>query len=287
MRPAIHLLIIDPQNDFCDLPEDFLPPDPLQPFGEQLRPQLPVPGAHEDMLRLASFIERCTSVLTGITVTLDSHHHVGIERPAFWEREDSGVVAPFTQILASEVRAGAYRPRKPELRDSVLAYLDCLEAEGRYTHMVWPAHCEIGSWGHNVHAEVQRAYNVWETQAQSTVHKVLKGTNPLTEHYSAVKAEVVDPADPATDVNRALLARLAGADTLIIAGEAGSHCVKATTEHLLQYMQPERPGQVVLLTDCMSPVMGFESVYQGFIDAMRDQGLRLASSIELAHALTA
>ncbi|MFT0548847.1 cysteine hydrolase [Allopusillimonas ginsengisoli] len=287
MSQSIHLLVIDPQNDFCDLPENMLPADPLKPSQGRLRPQLPVAGAHQDMLRLARFIERCACVLTDITVTLDSHQHVGIERPAFWVQKNGEPVAPFTKILASDVRAGEYRPRNRDLSERVLAYLDSLEEQGRYTHMVWPAHCEIGSWGHNVHAEVRRAYNLWEIQTQSQVHKIMKGTNPLTEHYSAIMAEVVDPDDPATGLNHALLARLSLSDMLIIAGEAGSHCAKATTEHLLEYLPIARPECMVLLTDCMSPVMGFESEYQAFIDGMHKKGLRMANSVELAHALGA
>ncbi|TKR54059.1 hypothetical protein D7I39_18115, partial [Allopusillimonas ginsengisoli] len=31
MSQSIHLLVIDPQNDFCDLPENMLPADPLKP----------------------------------------------------------------------------------------------------------------------------------------------------------------------------------------------------------------------------------------------------------------
>ena len=47
----IHLFIIDPQNDFCDLPTDWQGVDPLS--GSRLAPALPVAGAHADMLRLA------------------------------------------------------------------------------------------------------------------------------------------------------------------------------------------------------------------------------------------
>ena len=54
MEPNIQLLIIDPQNDFCDLPESWRPLDPIS--GQRLAPALPVPGAHADMLRLAELI---------------------------------------------------------------------------------------------------------------------------------------------------------------------------------------------------------------------------------------
>jgi nicotinamidase/pyrazinamidase len=48
-----------------------------------------------------------------------------------------------------------------------------------------------------------------------------------------MQAEVPDEEDPATQLNTALIASLDQADLLIIAGEASSHCVKATTEHIV------------------------------------------------------
>ena len=108
-------------------------------------------------------------------------------------------------------------------------YLKRLEAAGRYTLMVWPTHCEIGSWGHNVHADVRAAYNRWEESSLRTVTKIIKGTNPWTEHYSAIQAEVPDNDDPGTQMNVGFIKMLADADRVYITGEAGSHCVKATT----------------------------------------------------------
>lgn len=51
------LLIIDPQNDFCDVPGAALP----------------VPGATADLLRLANFIPRIEHILDSITITFDTH----------------------------------------------------------------------------------------------------------------------------------------------------------------------------------------------------------------------
>ena len=131
--------------------------------------------------------------------------------------------------------------------------------------MVWPIHCEIGSWGHNVHADVRAAYNRWEDAGQHIVRKVPKGTNPWTEHYSALMAEVPDPDDPRTQLNRGLLDALDRAELLLIAGEAGSHCVKATVEDLAQHLPGGKLSRVVLLTDCMSPVPGFNAGQTAFL----------------------
>jgi nicotinamidase/pyrazinamidase len=281
MKRHLHLLIIDPQNDFCDLPASYLPRD------EAIRPALPVPGAHADMLRVAGLIARGGQGLSAISVTLDSHHRIDIAHPAFWMDAAGAAVAPFTQITAADVAQGKYAPRDASGLPRATAYLAQLEAAGRYTLMVWPTHCEIGSWGHNVHADVRAAYNGWEERTLRTVAKIVKGTNPWTEHYSAIEAEVPDADDPATQLNEAFLAQLAKADQVYITGEAGSHCVKATTEHIVDNWDQARLSQLVLVTDCISPVSGFDAQYNGFIAAMRKRGVRIAQAGDVAADLIA
>jgi nicotinamidase-related amidase len=282
----IHLLVIDPQNDFCDLPADYLPADPLHK-GDTLKPQLPVSGAHADMLRLADFMQRGMRGLSDISVTLDSHHKVGIERPAMWMQADGSAVNPFTQITAADVRAGKYLPRNPKSLPRVLAYLDALEAGQRYVHMVWTPHCEIGTWGHNVHANVRAAYNAWEERELGVVNKVTKGSNPWTEHYSAVMAEVPDAGDPTTQLNRVLIDILTQSDLVLIAGEAGSHCVKATTEHIADNFGAGGLDKLVILKDCISPVAGFEQQYQDFLRDMGARGLQVSTTADLLGELVA
>jgi len=269
------LLIIDPQNDFCDLPDAYCP---QYPATGTLHPSLPVAGAHADMQRLAQWIVRESAHLDAITVTLDSHQAYDIAHPAFWQCADGNDVAPFTTISAAQVRAGAFMPRNARAATRTLHYLDTLEAQGRYQLMVWPVHCEVGSWGHGIHADVLAACGTWQRQHQQAVYNVFKGLNPWTEHYSALQAEVPDLADPATLLNAALLARLDQAERLIIAGEASSHCVRATVEHLVQHLPGGRPGRLLLMQDAMSPVAGFEAAHQDFLAAMRVRGVNLGNS---------
>lgn len=63
----IHLLIIDAQNDFCDKSG-----------------ALYVSGADDDMKRLADFIDKYRSKISGITVTFDLHKSFHIASPVFW-----------------------------------------------------------------------------------------------------------------------------------------------------------------------------------------------------------
>lgn len=285
------LLLIDPQNDFCDLPATALG-----------TPALPVAGADADMRRVADLIERGGAGLDDIVITLDSHHRVDIAHPTFWRTGDGGAVAPFTAITAAQVRAGEFvpaaavqgrqggGPADATVLPRVLAYLDALEAQGRYSLMVWPVHCEIGSWGHNVHSAVRAAYNQWEDRRLRQVLKVSKGDNPWTEHYSALQAEVPDADDAATWLNRSLLARLDAFDTIWIAGEASSHCVKATVEHLADHLPSLLPSgclsKLVLLTDGMGPVGGFEAQAADFIANMRQRGARTATCAQALAVLT-
>lgn len=272
MKPTTHLLIIDPQNDFCDLPESRWPAGSA--------PALPVEGANADMQRLAALIGAAGGGIDEITVTLDSHHRLDIAHPTFWQRGDDATVTPFTEITAKQVREGLLKPRDAASLPRALAYLDALEARGRYTLMVWPVHCEMGTWGHEVHADVAAACRAWEVQRGRAVQSVRKGENPWTEHYSAVLAEVPDADDPHTQLNHTLIARLDRAERILIAGEASSHCVRATTEHIVANL-PGRPQRIALITDCMSPVAGFAAQHEAFFAEMRGLGVALVTSAEL------
>ncbi|MES2935482.1 MAG: cysteine hydrolase [Pseudomonadota bacterium] len=285
MKRKLHLLIIDPQNDFCDLPDHYLPANPLD--GTPIKPALPVTGAHADMLRVANLINRGHGGLSGISITLDSHHRLDVAHPTFWMDAHRQAVPPFTQISAAQLRAGQYLPRDATALPRVTAYLDALEVAGRYTLMVWPVHCEIGTWGHNVHADVRAAYNHWEESALDTVNKVVKGTNPWTEHYSAVMAEVPDAEDPATQLNRTFLSTLAQADRIYVTGEAGSHCVKATTEHIADNFDQVNLAKLVLVSDCMSAVTGFEKQTDDFLRDMAARGLTIAKAEDVLQELMA
>ena len=256
--PAYDLLIIDPQNDFLDIPGAALP----------------VPGADADMQRLADWLAHHAAQVQSITVTLDSHASVGVERTTFWRDALGQPVAPFTLITAAEVVAGKFAPRHTEKREEVLRYLQALEAGGQRQLVVWPVHCVTGTWGHNIHSGLAQAIAAWEEQSGQVCHKVLKGQHPLTEQYSAFRAEVPRADDARTQLNQTLMGKLAAqTGTLLVACEALSHCVAASVDDMLAHLPPERLQRSVLLTDCMSPVPGFEGMGQEFLRRARGKGV--------------
>jgi nicotinamidase-related amidase len=262
-----HLLIIDPQVDFMDLAGSALP----------------VEGASADMERLAAFIDANGSHLDRITVTLDTHELHDIGHPVFWRKADGTMPAPFTPVSVEDVEQGRIDAAEAGHRDYVRRYLRALKAGKRYGHMIWPVHCQIGSPGHAIHPAVLRALNAWETRSGVPARRVLKGQNRLTEHYSAVRAEVVDPRDPATATNRDLVASVVESGRVLVAGEALSHCVKATVEDLVDEMPPgKRASGFTLLTDAMSPVSGFEAQGQAFLERMSQQGATLRTLAQVS-----
>lgn len=279
----IHLLVIDPQNDFCDIPETGLPVDPASPAAGRsplVRPALPVAGADADMKRLAAFIERAGKSLYDIHVTLDSHNPVDIAHPVWWVNQKDETPAPFTQISAADVRSGLWRARNPLAQAHSLKYVESLEANARYALVVWPEHCLIGSWGHNIHAAVKSSLDRWARNRLEVVDFVTKGSNPSTEHYSAVQAEVPDPKDPGTTLNWRLINTLQGADLVVIAGEALSHCVANTVRDIANNFGQDNVKKLVLLTDCASSVSGFEMLGRDFIAETTARGMQTCVSTD-------
>lgn len=266
------LLIIDPQNDFCDI----------------AGAALPVSGADADMHRLAGFMKAARARLTDVIITLDSHASVGIERTTFWLKRDGNPVEPFTQISELDVREGKFRPRDASRTREVTEYLHSLERGGRYRLMVWPVHCVLGTWGHNIHPEVADEVARWEEHTQRPAFRVLKGLNPMTEQYSAIQAEVPSALDPQTQRNQQLLEQARpGGGLLLVAGEAASHCVAATLEHMFKEMPPEQRARVVVLRDCMSPVAGFEQSAAAFFETVLAQGARVMASTDALNEMLA
>lgn len=291
----IHLLVIDPQNDFCDIPPALQPFDPLvlamrearglpllNDNGEvqRLAPALPVPGAHNDMLRLAAMIDRLGDKLYDIHVTMDSHNPVDIAHPSWWRNAKGDAPAPFTLISAADVRNGVWLSRNPKLQAYSLKYVESLEANGRYVLIIWPEHCLIGSWGHNVHAAVAKSLNDWARRRLEVVNYVTKGSNALTEHYSAVQAEVPDSNDPSTMLNSRLIKTLGEADIILIAGEALSHCVASTVRDIADNFGEENIKKMILLTDCASSVATFEHLGTQFVEDMKRRGMQTALSTD-------
>lgn len=252
------LLIIDPQNDFC------------HPDGS-----LFVPGSPDDLARLAAWFETNSATFQKLVVTLDSHQSWDISHSLFWRNPHGQMPSPFSQIRPEQVREGTWRPVHEAMTESVLAYLEALDSGGRYQHTIWPEHCIVGSWGHNLADPIPILCRQFEAHHLKPVSYHFKGLNPMTEHYSAVKAEVPQKQDMHTGVNQSLIAALTDPDldTVYVAGQALSHCVAATVEDLVSEA-PSLADKLVLLRNATSPVPGFEDLAAQRCEVMRQKGVR-------------
>lgn len=277
MRVA--LLIIDGQNDFLD------------PKGA-----LYVAGADKEAERLATMIKRLGRKINRIHATLDSHHPVDIAHPIMWKDEHGKHPDPFTIISADDVRSGKWTctllgyydsSRKITYQDKTLAYVELLEKNKRYPLCIWPPHCLIGTWGHNVYPALFDAYNSWVGETKAWINYVTKGQHPFTEHYSAIQADVPDPNVPNTQINTELLTEINNADIVAWSGWAGSHCLANTGRDAVNYFSQtsdEFIKKSVLLTDVCAPVGDlpgstmFKDMRQNFIDEMQKRGMQLSTT---------
>ena len=103
-----------------------------------------------------------------------------------------------------------------------------------------------------MHAKVAEALRSLARQGKIPIDYVFKGMNPLTEHFGALQAEVCIGEDATTFLNARLLEKFQDADIVLVAGEAFSHCVRATLQQMVDNIGKEHIRKLVMLTDCMS-----------------------------------
>jgi len=235
-------------------------------------------GADEDVNRLADFINKNIKKIDDIHVTLDSHRLIDVAHPIFWVNSKGEHPDPFTIISVEDVKNGAWTTTNPGWKQKGLEYVQGLEDNARYPLCIWPNHTMIGTWGHCVAKPVSDALLAWQEARFGVVNFVTKGSNIFTEHYSALKADVVDPYDPTTSMNTDLLDVLQSADEIIITGEALSHCVANTITDIADNFGEENIKKFVLLENTCSNVPGFETLGTDFIRNMVARGMKVTTS---------
>ncbi|HNS01069.1 MAG TPA: hypothetical protein PKM78_01650 [Anaerolineae bacterium] len=264
----VHLLLIDMQVDFC-----------------HEAGSLYVPGALGDLRRTIEFIYRNAAHITQITCSLDSHLPSQIFSPNWWVDAQGVHPAPFTIISQEDVQSGRWQPRCEP--DWSRTYVARLEQEAKKLLTIWPYHVLIGSPGHMLDPELWSAV-VWHAMARQTQPRWLaKGSEPRTEHYSIIQPEVPLPGMVNHGRNQALLDELAGADLIVVAGEAMSHCVLETMEDLVETFEgrPEMLRKLALLRDCTSsvlhPQIDFHALAEARLAEFEQMGVRMALSTEV------
>jgi nicotinamidase/pyrazinamidase len=260
------LVIIDPQNDFCKAPTIEAVAggsgDIEVPGGS-----LYVEGADKDMIRLSEFICENSYELDDIYVTFDDHDRLDIAHPMWWVDEDENYPDPFTVITYRDVVSGKWKASVPEYQEWSEKYLKMLDDQGNYPHVIWPYHCIAATEGAAMVPVLVDSLAKWGEVRFKSPEIIRKGQDPLTEHYSAVKAEVVT-SDPRTDVNQDFIEELKGYDEVYVAGEALSHCLANTVRDMIRY--DVDPKKIIILED----VPTFEELGEAFKREMELLGVR-------------
>jgi len=176
-----------------------------------------------------------------------------------------------------DVEAGIWRATNPQFQKRALEYVKSLRDNNKYILVIWPPHCLIGSWGHGIVKPIYDALITWERDF-AMVDFVTKGSNFWTEHYSAVQADVPDPADPTTLMNTGLIQTLQDADLIFLSGQALSHCVANTVRDIANNFGEENVKKLVLIADTTSPVPGFEPLAEAFVKEMVARGMQVTTS---------
>ena len=261
------LLIIDPQNSFCN---------PGNEAGKN-KGSLYIDGADKDMKRLAGWIIKNKQKIDFIAITLDNHHLNDIAHPDYWTNPEGKAPEPFTQITVNDIKEKKWLPLfEPKL---TLDYLTKLEANGEFPHTIWPIHCLIGSESAAVYPPVMAALEDW-AKLGTFYATIQKGAYPFSEHFGAFKAQVPDPNVPETLLNARFLNTLEKYDTIYLAGEAKSHCVANTLKQLIEDA-PELVKKMIILEDTMSNVAGFETIADPIYKKAKEMGVMFVSTEEI------
>lgn len=225
------LLIIDPQNDFM---EDG---------------NLAVKGARDDILNLTTFIYNNLRKIDKIKVSLDTHTYKQIFYQTWWVDENGNHPDFYTVIDEQSKFKPVYH------KDYSMKYIKYL-AKNDKELIIWPYHCLLGTFGHNIEANLENMLSYFSLITKKTVEKITKGCNPLSEMYGIFKEEF---SESNSKINPLLAKAYGKYENIIVAGEAKSHCVLETVKQMCELYDYEHfNSNIFILEDCMSSIPGFE-----------------------------
>jgi nicotinamidase-related amidase len=287
-EPRICLLAVDVQNTFC------VPDFELFVAGRSGR------AAVDDTRRLCEFLYRNLGTITQVFPSLDTHRAMQVFHAIWLVDEQGRRPPPYELVSAEEVAAGRWHVDEavaaalgidPDYAERHLAhYTRSLAEGGKYELTIWPYHALLGGIGHALVSAFEEAVFFHGVARQSSAEFLVKGEEPLTEHYSMLGPEVIEGPDG--DVlgakNRELIAALLEFDAVVVAGQAKSHCLAWTIDDLLEDddVQERRLAErTYLLEDCSSPVVvpgvvDYTDAADAAFERYRDAGMNVVRSTD-------
>lgn len=282
------LVAVDVQNTFC------LPEFELFVGGRSGT------GAVDDNNRLCHFIYRNLANITQIVPTMDTHQAMQIFHSIFFTNDNGDHPDPLTMITEEDIIQGRWRFNESLaqnlsysedfVQNHLQHYTNQLSKSGKYALTIWPYHAMLGGIGHALVPSIEEAIFFHTVCRYSQPDFQVKGSHPLTEHYSVLGPEVATDADGKSLVNKneALFQKLVEFDAIIIAGQAKSHCVAWTIADLLDNIlvkDRKLAEKVYLLEDCSSPVVipgviDYTDDANAAFDKFREAGMHVVKSTD-------
>lgn len=270
------VIAVDFLNDFCE----------QQPGKAALK----VDNADKAALNFAKFVKKEKGKIDEIMTINDSHHLLHIAHPISWVNSRGQHPDPFiTTIEVEDVEKGVWRAYNPAFQQRYLNYVRDLRkfhdsqkrktTRGKLT--IWNPHCLILTWGQCTYPPVQEALMEWEN-LYAMVDIRTKGSNPFSEHYSGIMADVPDPSDHTTQLDLSkgsIIDCIDKSDITILTGIAGSHCLANTGFDIVDFFPNESYKQkLIIFEDCIAPVKGYEKFQEDFLSEMISKGIRVTTS---------
>ena len=257
------LFLVDPQRDFMD---------------ERDSP-MAVKGGIVDMMNLTDLVFAHGDQIDRVVVSLDQHPYNHIAHSEMWLDKRNRHPKPFTQIRNADILEGQWRASVDSTRQLQADYVKNAEEAGA-SLTIWPHHCITGSRGATMCPRLNYDLEQWANPTR-LIHFYHKSNNWSTEHISAFKTIIPRYDDGTTWFNNYLYNAIQ-ADTILIAGEALSHGIKATVLDAIEYASASKIAErMVILEDCTSPRDGFKIQAEEFLHDFCARGGRVARSNEL------
>jgi len=254
------LLIIDAQYDFCNPKGSFF-----------------VSGAVKDIKTISKFIAKNLNEIHSIVITLDNHQINDISHPNFWRNKKGNTPSPFTQITHNEVVNGEWIPNNSLAQ--ILSYLKILETQNEFSHFIWPEHCIVGTKGACLEEKIATSIDLWSRKTKRNYLTIVKGLNPLTEHFGVFEAQFARSEDKDTEFNQRLLNHIDKYENIYVVGEAKSHCVANTIKQLIK-RSPAVLKKIIILEDTMSNFPNFEYIADNIYSEAKKLGATFIKNSE-------
>lgn len=242
------LLIIDPQNDFCDKTG-----------------KLYVPNSENDIDNICQLIDTKHNMFNRVIVSLDTHSINHIAAPTTWIDNNGNHPTPFTILDQHGIDQNTNTQYKSANNDDKL--IEALERHYKVNKnpmIIWPNHCVVGTFGAAV---VEKLNNtIYKYTNKYIINHILKGQDIYSEQYGCFNGPTTVIGCESNIINLT-------PKNFYVCGEAKSHCVLETIEQLLQCNIFRAGWKVFVINDCTSPVTGFENLFDQRMEQYISKGL--------------